>query len=150
MTREELLDIDDLMQAAHTRSNHARQLRAHALWSAAKEERKQGNRELADRLKAAGNRLVFKNQNLAGSREIEIAVRNASARRVLAWMPFRDRGLSDRTINALIAKGIDAPERLLFLTEAELKRIPGIGRASLAEIMRYRARFLSEPDEASS
>src|SRR5439155_1519413 len=56
MTHEELLDIDELMQGG---DNHARQLRAHALWSAAKLVRGQGHRELADRLKAAGNRLVW-------------------------------------------------------------------------------------------
>ena len=43
-THEELLDIDELMQ----QSNHARQLRAHELWSAAKLERKQGHRSAAD------------------------------------------------------------------------------------------------------
>ena len=36
--------------------------------------------------------------------------------------------------------GIDAPERLLFATETELRKIPGIGTASFNEIMRYRAR----------
>jgi hypothetical protein len=40
-THEELLDIDELMRAG---TNSARQLRAHALWSAAKLERQQGNR----------------------------------------------------------------------------------------------------------
>jgi DNA-directed RNA polymerase alpha subunit len=59
--------------------------------------------------------------------------------------PFDDRGFSRRTIDALVARGIDAPERLLFATEAELKQIPGVGRASLGEIMGYRARFLPEP-----
>jgi DNA-directed RNA polymerase alpha subunit len=145
MTHEELLDVDDLMQATHAESNHARQLRAHALWSAAKKEREQGNRELADRLKAVGNRLLFKNQNRAGSRESAIAARSTWGEQFLARAPFQNRNFSDRTINALIAKGIDAPERLLFATEAELKRIPGIGPASLAEIMCYRARFLPEP-----
>jgi DNA-directed RNA polymerase alpha subunit len=61
-----------------------------------------------------------------------------------ARAPFRDRELSDRTIDALVACGIDAPERLLFATEAELKNLPGVGRASLGEIMRYRMRFLPE------
>jgi DNA-directed RNA polymerase alpha subunit len=56
--------------------------------------------------------------------------------------PFRDRGFSDRTVEALIAWGIAAPERLLFATEAGLKQILGIGKASLGEIMSYRARFL--------
>lgn len=55
---------------------------------------------------------------------------------------FRDRGLSDRTIKALLAHGLDAPERLLFVTEADLKRIPGIGRAAFDEIMCYRERYI--------
>jgi hypothetical protein len=143
MTHEELLNIDALMQGP----NQARQLRAHALWSAAKLGRRQGNRELADRLKAAGNRLVHKNFQINNPPEQKLAALTAradSAREILAYAPFRDRGFSDRTINALAAWGIDAPERLLFTPEAELKRIPGIGPASLAEIMRYQARFLPE------
>jgi DNA-directed RNA polymerase alpha subunit len=67
--------------------------------------------------------------------------RSANAPRV----PFDHRGFSSRTIDAFVARGIDAPERLLFATEAELKQIPGIGRASFDEIMRYRARFLPGP-----
>jgi len=58
--------------------------------------------------------------------------------------PFAYRGLSSRITDALIAAGIDAPERLLFLTEAELKRIPGIGKVGHGEIMRYRDRFLKK------
>jgi DNA-directed RNA polymerase alpha subunit len=65
---------------------------------------------------------------------------------MLPRAPFHNRRFSRRTIDALIARGIDAPERLLFATEADLKRIPGVGRASLNEIMRYRAQFLPEPD----
>lgn len=52
--------------------------------------------------------------------------------------PFRNRGLSERTIDALLDCGIDAPERLLSMTPAQLSEIPGIGKASLGEIMRYR------------
>jgi DNA-directed RNA polymerase alpha subunit len=61
---------------------------------------------------------------------------------VLATAPFRDRGFSDRTTNALVTHGIDAPERLLFMTETEPKNIPGIGKASFEEIKRYRSRFI--------
>lgn len=57
---------------------------------------------------------------------------------------FSDRDFSNRTIEALVARGIDAPERLLFATEKELKAIPGIGRVGLGEIMRYRQRFLDD------
>ena len=63
---------------------------------------------------------------------------------ILAAASFRDRGFSDRTIVMLIARGIDAPERILFTNEYDLKNIPGIGKASFAEIMRYRARFIPE------
>jgi DNA-directed RNA polymerase alpha subunit len=45
-------------------------------------------------------------------------------------------------VNALFTRGIDAPERLLFASEAELAKIPGIGKASLDQIMRYRARYV--------
>jgi hypothetical protein len=54
---------------------------------------------------------------------------------------FLVRGFSDRTVDALIAHGVDAPERLLFTVEADLKDIPGIDNASFNEIMRYRTRF---------
>jgi hypothetical protein len=57
---------------------------------------------------------------------------------------FAHRGLSKRTVEALVAYGIDTPERLLFMTEASLMSIPGIGKASLSEIKRYRARVLPE------
>jgi DNA-directed RNA polymerase alpha subunit len=60
---------------------------------------------------------------------------------MLEWGPFEHRGFSKRTIEAVIACGIDAPERLLFMTEDELRSIPGVGKVSLAEIMRYRVRF---------
>ena len=55
---------------------------------------------------------------------------------------FRDKGLSDRTIKALLDCGIDAPERLLFMTPDQLAVIRGVGKISLGEIMRYRARFI--------
>jgi hypothetical protein len=51
----------------------------------------------------------------------------AASERVFVHQEFRRRGMSDRTVNALIDRGIDAPERLLFAAEADLKNIPGIG-----------------------
>jgi hypothetical protein len=42
------------------------------------------------------------------------------------------------------AAGIDFPERLLFMKDAEIKAISGIGKAALAEIATYRKRFLVE------
>jgi DNA-directed RNA polymerase alpha subunit len=77
-------------------------------------------------------------------KEIARRVAGESATSLLKRYPFRDRGFSDRTIDALVARGIDAPERLLFVTETELRKIPGIGKASLGEIMRYRARYIPE------
>lgn len=55
---------------------------------------------------------------------------------------FRGRGLSPTTINALIAAGIDAPERLLFL-DLNKQKLKGIGPAKLKEIEAYRIRYLS-------
>ena len=58
-------------------------------------------------------------------------------RRIMRLLPFLGRGLSDRTINALIAAGIDLPERLLFMRRSELLSIPHIGEIELAEIEAY-------------
>lgn len=67
-----------------------------------------------------------------------------TGRSMLEVSPFHDRGLNDRTITALIDGGVDAPERLLFMTPAQLRGIPGIGKAAFAEITKYRSRFLPE------
>ena len=61
---------------------------------------------------------------------------------------FKNRGLSHRTIKALVDCGIDAPERILFMPEAQLRRIPGVGAASLKELRAYRARFIVTNGEA--
>ncbi len=70
-----------------------------------------------------------------------------TARLVLDRAPFRNRKLSDRTIEALVAASIDAPERLLFMKDADLEAIKGIGKAALAEISAYRTRFLPPAKE---
>jgi ERCC4-type nuclease len=54
---------------------------------------------------------------------------------------FQHRGFSERTIKAL-AKSVDAPERLLFMAEHEIEKMPGIGEASVREIRLYREKFL--------
>lgn len=59
---------------------------------------------------------------------------------------FKNRGLSHRTIRALVDCGIDAPERILFMREAHLRRIPGVGAASMKELRAYRARFIVTND----
>jgi DNA-directed RNA polymerase alpha subunit len=71
-----------------------------------------------------------------------VKVRNAAANLILSTAPFRDRGLSQRTIQALVDCGIDAPERLLFMTEEQIKNVPGAGKTSLAEIRAYRAKYI--------
>jgi hypothetical protein len=73
-----------------------------------------------------------------------ISWRNAGivAEQMKARFPFRHRGLSDRTIQALVGCSIDSPERLLFMTEKEIHSIPGIGKASMAEIIAYRDKFV--------
>jgi hypothetical protein len=54
---------------------------------------------------------------------------------------FRDRGLSNRTIEALVKHGIDTPERVLFMKEDQLRTIRGI---SMRELRAYRARFIPD------
>lgn len=63
-----------------------------------------------------------------------------------ARLLFEHRGFSDRTIRALIDSAIAAPEHLLFMTEDQLRSIPGIGNVSLGEIVAYRSRFIASPD----
>jgi hypothetical protein len=41
----------------------------------------------------------------------------------------------------MVTRGIDAPERLLFITETQLKKIRGV---SIEEIRAYRARFVTK------
>ena len=65
-----------------------------------------------------------------------------SALAVAEPAPFRNRGFSERTIKALLDCSIDQPERLLFMQPADLKKIPGVGKASFDEIMRNRAKFI--------
>ena len=52
-----------------------------------------------------------------------------------------DRVTPPFQIEALVASGMDASERLLLLNEATIKNIPGIGAVALAEIRTYRGRF---------
>jgi hypothetical protein len=54
---------------------------------------------------------------------------------------FLNRGLSPRTVKALMDHGVDAPERLLSMSEPELRRITGIWDASVKEIQAYKAAF---------
>jgi hypothetical protein len=73
--------------------------------------------------------------------EENAAVTASKLASVMRGISFRGRGFSDRTIQALLDHGIDFPEPLLFMEPSQLKQIPGIGKTSFAEIMRYRKRF---------
>jgi hypothetical protein len=58
-----------------------------------------------------------------------------------ARIPFKAHGFSDRTIKALLAYGIDGPQRLLGMDPRVIRCIPGVGDFCMKEIERYRARF---------
>ena len=75
-------------------------------------------------------------------RQVALKASRTSALAVSEPFPFRHRGFSERTIRALMDCSIDAPERLLFMKPADLKKIPGVGKGSVDEIMRYRAKFI--------
>lgn len=63
-------------------------------------------------------------------------------RSIVSAAPFNGRNFSKRVIEALVQAGIDAPERLLFMTMSDLNAIPGIGKTGLTEIAKYRSRFI--------
>jgi hypothetical protein len=54
---------------------------------------------------------------------------------------FTARGFSYSTIKALVLAGIDAPERLLFADDADLRSITRLDDGALEEIARYRTEF---------
>jgi hypothetical protein len=56
---------------------------------------------------------------------------------------FTARGFSRATIKALVLGGIDAPERLLFMGEADVQSISVLNEEALEEIARYRAQFVA-------
>jgi hypothetical protein len=55
---------------------------------------------------------------------------------------FEHRGFSEHTIKVLLDCGMDSPERLLFMTIAQLRAVPGLDRVLLGEIKRYRSQFI--------
>ena len=55
---------------------------------------------------------------------------------------FADCGFSARTTAVLIKAGIDTPERLLSMTQQQIRLIQGIGPALMKEIEQYRAHIL--------
>lgn len=60
---------------------------------------------------------------------------------------FGSRGFSGRTVDALVNAGIPAPEWLLFSKLDEIERIPGIGKASMRQIVDYRRKWIKPPPE---
>lgn len=54
---------------------------------------------------------------------------------------YKDRGFTDRTVKALIDCGIDFPERLLKMSLKEIGGAPGIGKAAIEEIRKYKQTF---------
>ena len=65
--------------------------------------------------------------------------RPGAVTRSLCPVAYQASGLSDRTIKALVAIGILAPERLLYMDDRALKSLPRIGAKSLQEIEDYLA-----------
>jgi len=70
---------------------------------------------------------------------IQAAVVSA-AKAIAEPAAFRDKGLSRRTIHVLVNRGI-TPERLLSMSESQLRALPAIGEVAMQEIRRFRARF---------
>jgi hypothetical protein len=62
-------------------------------------------------------------------------------------VPFQSRGLSNRTVDALLNKGIDAPEHLLFMRMGALRCLPGIGLKAMDE--NYHDRSIKQSAPAS-
>jgi hypothetical protein len=54
---------------------------------------------------------------------------------------FKHREFSELTIGALINNGIDAPEVLLSMSNAQVRTLRNIGPVSLREITDYRIRY---------
>jgi DNA-directed RNA polymerase alpha subunit len=70
-----------------------------------------------------------------------MAAASRAQARSLHSLAFRGR-VSDRVAEKLLDSGIDASERLLLMSNAEIAKIPGIGKAALQEIEAYRSKFL--------
>ena len=89
---------------------------------------------------------------MSGADDVKVAAREVTM--ALPHLPesnlFQNRGFSDRTIRTLVGCGIDAPERLLFMTEAQLRSVPGIGPASMKAILKYQAHYLSAVNASSA
>jgi hypothetical protein len=69
--------------------------------------------------------------------------RSETAKGITSHAAFKARFTAHVT-RALISYGIDGPERLLFMSDSEIKEIPGLGKGALTEIELYREQFLSK------
>ena len=67
--------------------------------------------------------------------------RVTGGRHTISHAAFKAR-FSSHVTHALVAHGIDAPERLLFMSEAEIHEVPGLGKGALGEVKLYREQFL--------
>jgi hypothetical protein len=74
-------------------------------------------------------------------RSLTARPRTGSARYTISHAAFKAR-FSPHLTHALLSHGIDAPERLLFMSEAEIGEISGVGKGASAEIKLYRNQFL--------
>jgi hypothetical protein len=48
----------------------------------------------------------------------------------------------ERTVGKIVDCGIDAPERLLFMSEDQISKLPGVEPVSMKEIVAYWKRFI--------
>jgi hypothetical protein len=67
--------------------------------------------------------------------------RVVGGRHTISHAAFKAR-FSPHVTHALVSHGIDAPERLLFMSDAEIYEVPGLGKGALGEIKVYRDQFL--------
>jgi hypothetical protein len=85
-------------------------------------------------------------ENLKASGALPRLQRHAkrAAHAIAERQAFEHRGFSELTIKVLLDCGMDSPERLLFMTIAQLRAVPGLDRLSLGEIKRYRSQFIKD------
>jgi hypothetical protein len=67
--------------------------------------------------------------------------RATGGRHTISHAAFKAR-FSSHVTQALVSHGIDAPERLLLMSDAEIHEVPGLGKGALGEIKLYRDQFL--------
>lgn len=66
---------------------------------------------------------------------------NIAVRRLHAWERFAQQNFSPKVIDALVAAGIDAPERLLSMSPERVRLLPGVGPKTSEEVERYRKNY---------